>query len=88
MGEDHLNSSVLEKGKVVTQIIIFSGGNKKTFKGIKSESIHQSEFTRFDLVDGRRIYINPKNVDCFEVFPEGLIEGSEDEGLIEEESGD
>jgi len=64
------NSSVEDKGKIVTQIVIFSNGNKKTFKHIKTDTISQSEFTHFDLVDGRRIYINPKNVDCFEVFTE------------------
>ena len=72
MSDENLKSSVLEKGKVVTEIIIFSGGNKKTFKGILTDSIHQSEFTRFDLVDGRRIYVNPRNVDCFEVFEDGI----------------
>ncbi len=85
MGE-HLNSSVLEKGKIVTKIIIFSNGNKKTFKGVKTETIHQSEFTRFDLVDGRRIYVNQKNVDCFEVFSEDLAESEEGEKLIAEET--
>ncbi|MCW8965499.1 MAG: hypothetical protein OQK82_02250 [Candidatus Pacearchaeota archaeon] len=70
MEKNDLKSSVTEKGKIVTQIIIFSQGNKKTFKGIISESISQSEFTRFDLIDGRRIYVNQKNVDCFEIIPE------------------
>ena len=65
-----LNSSVKEKGKIVTEIVLFSNGNKKTFERIKTDSISQNEFTHFDLMDGRRIYINPKNVDCFEVFTE------------------
>jgi len=72
MSDENLKSSVLEKGETVTEIIIFSQGNKKTFKGILTDSIHQSEFTRFDLTDGRRIYVNPKNVDCFEVFEDGI----------------
>lgn len=63
-----LLSSVEEKGNNTTQIIVFSHGNKKTFKGVISKSIVQSEFTRFDLTDGRRIYINTHNVDYFEVF--------------------
>ena len=63
-----LKSSVSEKGKVVDEIIVFSNGNKKTFRGIKTETIQQGEFTRFDLEDGRRIYINDKNVDWFEVI--------------------
>ena len=61
-------SSVCEIGEVVTEIILFSNGNKKTFEGIKTETISQNEFTQFDLIDGRRIYVNPKNVDSFEVI--------------------
>jgi hypothetical protein len=71
MEKNDLRSSVIEKGKIVTQIIIFSKGNKKTFRGVISDSISQSEFTRFDLTDGRRIYVNTENVDCFEIIPEG-----------------
>ena len=63
-------SSVQKKGKTVTQIIIFSNGNTKTFKGVKSETIVQGEFTQFDLTDGRRIYIHTRNVDFFEVIAE------------------
>lgn len=63
-------SSVEGKGPVVTQIIIFSNGNIKTFHGVITKSIVQGEFTQFGLVDGRRIYINTKNVDYFEVISE------------------
>ena len=63
-----LKSSVAEKGDIVTEIFQFSHGNKKTFRGIKTETIEQGEFTRFDLENGHRIYINPKNVDWFEVI--------------------
>jgi len=70
MERNDLKSSVMEKGEIVTQIITFSQGNKKTFKGVITETISQSEFTKFDLIDGRRIYINAQNVDCFEVLPE------------------
>ena len=66
------HSSIQKKGKTVTQIIVFSGGNTKTFKGVITDSIVQSEFTRFELIDGRRIYINTKNVDFFEVIPESI----------------
>ena len=65
-----LLSSVGEQGETVDQIIHFSQGNKKTFRGVIADSIEQSEFTRMDLEDGRRVYINPRNVDCFEVFYE------------------
>jgi len=64
----NLKSSVMEKGKIISQIIIFSNGNKKTYHGVITDSIEQGEFTHFDLRDGRRIYINTKNVDCFEIF--------------------
>jgi hypothetical protein len=79
MNNENFKSSVLEKGNIVTEIIVFSGGNKKTFKGVITKSIHQSEFARFDLTDGRRIYINPNNVDCFEVLPENISENFEEE---------
>jgi len=69
--EISLNSSVEGKGEIVNEVVVFSNGNKKTFKGIKTKTICQGEFTRFDLIDGRRVYINPKNVDYFEVFAEG-----------------
>jgi len=68
--DNSLLSSVEKKGKIVTQIITFSNGNKKTFKGVKTETICQGEFTHFDLIDGRRVYVNPKNVDFFTVFSE------------------
>lgn len=61
-------SSVEQKGKVVTQIISFKNGEKKTWEGVIAETIVQSEFTRFDLVDGRRVYISTKEVNWFEVI--------------------
>lgn len=63
-----LKSSVKEKGDTVTEIIHFKHGEKKTFEGVKTDTIQQSEYTRFDLEDGRRIYINGDNVNFFEVF--------------------
>lgn len=71
-----LRSSVEAKGDTVTQIIGFASGQKKTWHGIITDSIEQSEFTRFDLVDGRRVYINTKNVDWFEVLQgdSGVVE--------------
>lgn len=70
--------SMEKKGKIVTQIITFSNGNKKTFNGIKVASIAQGEFVHFELLDGRMIYINQKNVDFFEVFSERPIEKREE----------
>ena len=63
-----LRSSVAKKGKVVDQVIHFRGGDKKTYRGIKTETIEQSEFTQFETIDGKRVYINTRNVNCFEVF--------------------
>jgi len=80
-----LNSSVGKKGKIITQIITFSNGNKKTFKGIKVASIAQGEFVHFELLDGRMIYINQKNVDFFEVFSEEQIEKSTKEHAVKQE---
>lgn len=68
-----LKSSVADKGKTVTQYILFASGNEKTYRGIMTDSISQSQFTRMDTIDGKRIYINTKNVDCFEVFQEDDI---------------
>ena len=62
-----LKSSVEDLGESVDQIIQFASGNKKTLRGVIAKSIEQSEFTRLDLQDGRRFYINTKNVDWFEV---------------------
>ena len=77
--------SMEKKGKIVTQIITFSKGNKKTFRGIKVSSITQGEFVHFELLDGRMIYINQKNVDFFEVFSEEQIEKSIKEHSIGKE---
>lgn len=66
----NLSSSVNEVGKTVTQIVHFSDGGKKTFNGVIADSIYQSEFTRFDLISGLRVYVNTKNVNFFECFDE------------------
>lgn len=64
----NLKSSVNSIGKEVTQIIHFSGGNKRTFHGILSETIQDGTFTKMKLKDGRMLMVNSKNVDCIEVF--------------------
>lgn len=63
-------SSVEQLGETVTQIICFKSGHKKTWKGVISNSIEQSEFTRFDLESGRRVYVNTNDVEWFEVIQE------------------
>lgn len=65
-----MHSSVEDIGATVTQITQFSSGEKKTWQGVKTSSITQSEFTRFDTVDGRRVYVNTKNVNWFEIIQE------------------
>ena len=58
------------KGKTVTQIVTFNGGVKKTFRGVKTETIEQGQFTHFDTLDGRTIMIHDPNVLYIEVFNE------------------
>tara|TARA_R110000803_G_scaffold75731_1_gene140081 strand:+ start:357 stop:566 length:210 start_codon:yes stop_codon:yes gene_type:complete len=65
-----LQSSIKSQGKLVTQIIHFVGGEKRTFENIKSEHIKQGQFTKLITKDGRMILINDKNVLCVEVFSE------------------
>lgn len=68
-------SSIQKLGKTVTQIIHFSGGNKRTFQGILTENIKQGEFTKMNLSDGRIVMVNTANVDCVEVFTEQTEQG-------------
>lgn len=63
-----LKSSVTTKGKYVTQIIHFVGGEKRTFENLDAETIKQGQFTKLSTKDGRLILINDKNVLCIEVF--------------------
>lgn len=63
-----LKSTTEKVGELVTQIIHFSGGNKRTFENIITSSIKQGEFTKMMLSDGRMLMINTGNVDCVEVF--------------------
>jgi hypothetical protein len=65
-----LKSTIKEQGTVVTQIIHFISGEKRTFHGILSKSIKQGQFTKFKTVDGTMICINDKNVLCIEIFNE------------------
>ena len=64
----NLGSSVNKVGKTVTQIIHFIGGEKRTFSGVRSETIKQGQYTKLWLKDGSVIMINDKNVLCIEVF--------------------
>ena len=66
----NLHSTVEQKGKIVTEILHFQGGNKRTIKGIISNTIVQGEFTKFETINGRLIMVNTSNVDMVEVFEE------------------
>ena len=65
-----LESTVKSQGRVVTQIIHFINGEKRTFEHIDTASIKQGQFTKINTLDGRLIMINDKNVLCIEVFSE------------------
>ncbi|MFH1188466.1 MAG: hypothetical protein V1652_01315 [bacterium] len=68
--EANLLSSVRKKGKTVTQIITCVSGIKKTFRGIKTDTIENGQFTKFETTDGRMVLVNDQNVFCVEVFKE------------------
>jgi len=67
---ENLKSTVNGQGDVVTQVIHFVGGVKRTYHGILSNSIKQGQFTKFKCIDGTMIMINDANVLCIEVFKE------------------
>jgi hypothetical protein len=63
-----LQSTTKSKGQIVTQIIHFINGEKRTFENILTNSIKQGQFTKLETADGRLIMVNDKNVLCIEVF--------------------
>ena len=65
-----LRSSVNAVGEVVTQIIQFVGGEKRTFNHVISKSLLQGQFTKFKQTDGTWVMVNDKNILCIEVFNE------------------
>ena len=66
----NMKSTVNIQGEIVTQIIHFVGGIKRTYHGILSSSIKQGQFTKFKCIDGSMVMINDINVLCIEVFTE------------------
>ncbi len=66
----NLKSSINNVGEVVTQIIHFKGGVKRTFHNILAETITQGQFTKYYNTDGTMIMINDSNVLCIEIFKE------------------
>jgi hypothetical protein len=73
---ENLNSSINNVGEIVTQIIHFVNGTKRTFRGIISQSTIQGQFTKMIRRDGSMLMINDKNVLCIEVY----LEKNEEEG--------
>ena len=65
--ESNLKSSVAEKAPVVDQYIQFADGSEKTFKGVRTDTITQSQFRRFELENGTVVYVNTSRVNFFEV---------------------
>ncbi len=66
----NLKSSVCKKGKTVTQIITGITVIKKTFRGVKTETIEEGSMVHFETTDGRLILVNTPNVLFVEVFTE------------------
>jgi len=66
----NLKSTIIKKGRYVTQIIHFIGGEKRTFHNVDTYSLKQGQFTKFDTIDDRLVMINDKNVLCIEIIPE------------------
>ncbi len=63
-----LRSSVEKQGQVVTQITGFSGGTKKTWRGVKTDTIEEGSFCKFSTEDGRLVLVHTKNVDWIEII--------------------
>jgi hypothetical protein len=66
----NLQSSANKQGKIVTQIITFIGGYKKTIRGVKTATLVQSEFTHMETQDGRLVMVYTPNVLIVEIFKE------------------
>ena len=47
-----LKSSIIQKGRYVSQILHFVGGEKRTFNNVDTHSIKQGQFTKFETKDG------------------------------------
>jgi len=63
-------STVNIQGDQVTQVIHFVGGIKRTYTGIKPDTIKQGQFTKMMRKDGSMLMVNDSNVLCIEVYKE------------------
>ena len=68
--DSDLQSSIKQQGKYVTQIFHFVGGEKRTYDGIKVDSIRQGQFTKMKCKNGAMLMINDANVLMVEIFEE------------------
>lgn len=66
----NLKSSITAKGRYVSKILHFVGGEKRTFNGVDTNSIKQGQFTKFETKDGRLVMVNDKNILCIEIIKE------------------
>ena len=66
----NLKSSIITKGRYVSQILHFINGEKRTFHNIDTHSIQQGQFTKFETKDGRLVMVNDKNILCIEIITE------------------
>ena len=66
----NLKSSIIKKGRFVSQILHFVGGEKRTFNNVDTHSIKQGQFTKFETADGRLVMVNDKNILCIEIIKE------------------
>lgn len=60
----NLRSTVEQAGQYVNQIILFSGGQIRTFEQIDTSTIEQNLFTVMLGADKRKLMINTTNVDA------------------------
>ena len=70
MTDMNLRSSIIEKGRYVSQILHFINGEKRTFNNVDTHSIKQGQFTKFSTKDGRLVMVNDKNILCIEIITE------------------
>jgi hypothetical protein len=66
----NLQSTVNIQGDHVTQVIHFVGGIKRTYTGIKPDTIKQGQFTKMMCEDDSMLMVNDSNVLCIEVYKE------------------
>ena len=69
--ETNLQSSVTRVSDVVTRVIVFRDGVKKTYHNVLSASIEDGTFCKFRTKTGQLILINTQNVLSIDGLPRG-----------------